>query len=173
MSQSVYQFQLLYLRSFFVDKHAVRNILVCPTVLGMVLKVSLGSLPLTCTLFSKIMFLFYIETGQKPQILIKGYNLRGIRKIRVVGLQLNLTISNRFYMYVLQRQVAISHRVLSSMVYSVKYCTFFLNYKTQDDDVLAQQIKFFGTLNYQATLRIKSSTHSHAETLLSNLKVYY
>ena len=88
MNKQLKFYKSLFHKSFFVDKFFLDNYYQCPQLKTIVLKFIMNSQ--FKFEFCKAVLMFYLLTGQKPKLLIKNYNLRGIKKKKVLGLLLTL-----------------------------------------------------------------------------------
>jgi hypothetical protein len=142
----------------------------CPSVIKATLKVPLRRSGFTRNKLVRVLLLFYLITGQKPQLLIQSYSFRGIKKKGIIGFGLHFCKTSSFLETLTYRQVAVLS--LSSVHTETSSGSgFSLFYKTQDDDMLAQEIKIFDTFEYNIFLATKAFSVSHMKSLVQFLKI--
>lgn len=171
MQGKIFWYQSLFHRSFFFDKYTAQNVFVCPKVSQMEVRWPVRLIGFSYEQLIRLFLLFYLTTGQKPQVFTKSYNLRGVKKNKLVGFGAHLKITNPFVEKLLQQHLAVFLVPTSSVINNQSSCTFSLCYKTQDDDILAQSVKIFNSFDYRIRLLIRALSSSHVKTLVRNLKI--
>src|SRR5690348_7139066 len=135
-------YKSLFNRSFFFDKFSFRNNYQCPQVSSVRLRLNSPSYLIFKFKFYKILILFYLLTGQKPNILIKMYSLRGIKKKKIIGLLITLRKDISFFNFLVFRQLPLVPFFQPFRINKVTFnFSFSLIQKTHDDDILFQLLK--------------------------------
>lgn len=171
MQSKIFLYQSLFHRSFFFDKYAVQNVFTCPRITRLVVRWPLHLVKFTRSQLIRVFFLFYLTTGQKPQVFTKSYNLRGFKKTKLIGFGAHLDVTSPFVEKLLRQHIAALSFPMPFSVDTQLGCMLSLHHKTQDDDVLAQAIKVFEPFNYRVWLSMKALSPSHVKTLVLSLKI--
>jgi hypothetical protein len=171
--KQVQLYRNLFSKSFFFDKFLLNNVYQYPKINSLELKFSnLSQLGLNKIKFCKIVLLFYLLTGQQPQLLIKNCNLRNIKRKKIVGLVLTMHQYDYFFNFLIQRQLALMSSFFPAFLLTQESTfTFEVTQKVQDDDILFQVLKVSDVLKYQVCLKSTSLLKSHLQSLLINLKI--
>jgi ribosomal protein L5 len=171
MNKQLKFYKSLFNKSFFIDKFSFDSIYQCPQINTLTVLLIINSHFGFKFKFYKVILSFYILTGQKPKILVKNYNLRGIRKKKVVGLILNLKHYEFFLNILILRQLALIpfFRPFSLSERSKFFIN--INQKTYDDDILFQLLKISEVFKYQIFFNTNSSCKFRLQTLLINFKI--
>ena len=165
-------YKSLFNRSFFFDKFYFKNSYQCPQVRSLRVRVSSPVYLKSKFKFYKILILFYLLTGQKPRILIKMYNVRGIKKKKIIGILLTLRKNTSFFNFIIYRQLPLIRFFQSFNLKNFTFnFSFSLTQKTQDDDILCQLLKISDIFKYQVTLNTTAISTFQLQTLLINFKI--
>jgi hypothetical protein len=173
LSTKVRLYKNLFHKSFFFDKFLTKNVFQCPKITSLQLKLfSSLQLGLNSLKLSKLILLFYLLTGQCPQLLLKQCNLRNTQRNKVLGLQLTLQNYASFFNFLTHRQLSLltpSYQVQQLIQQST--VTLNITHKVYDDDILYQAIKLTDLIKYQIIISSNALTKSHFCTLLTNFKI--
>lgn len=171
MNKQLKFYKSLFNKSFFVDKFYFDNSYQCPRIKTIVIKFTVNSQFEFKFKFYKVLLAFYLLTGQKPKLLIKNYNLRGVKGKKVLGLLLTLKSYDFFLNFLILRQLALIS-FFKPFSLDKKYSfTAFLTQKTQDDDILFQLLNMPKLYKYQICLNLTSVSKFQLQTLLLNFKI--
>lgn len=173
LTKQVQLYKTLFSKSFFFDKFLVDNVYQCPKFSSLKLKFFLPSKSeLNKIKFCKVVALFYLLTGQKPQFLIKNCSLRNIKRKKIIGLLLTMRHAqdSYFFDFLFRRQLATSSFQPFFLTHKSTF-TFEVHQKIQDDDILFQALKVSDFMRYQICLKSTSLLKSHLQSLLISLKI--
>lgn len=176
MSENV-QVQLLkiiFSKTFFFDKYQVNNIYQYPQINTLELKFFISAhFGLNKFKLAKIVLLFYMLTGQRPKFLTKIYNVRNIKRTKIVGLLLTMHQYSYFFSFLVQRQLSLSTtQSFQSLVLTHESTfTFEVTQRVYDDDILFQALKLLDILKYQISLKSTSLVREHLRSLLIGFKI--
>src|SRR6185312_9958065 len=108
--KQIYFYKNLYSKSFFFDKFSFDNVYQYPKFSSLQLKVVFPSnIEVNKIKICKIISMFYLLTGQKPQLVIENCRLRNIKRKKVVGVFLTMHQPQYkyFFDFLIQRQLAL------------------------------------------------------------------
>lgn len=175
LNRQVQLYKNLFSKSFFFDKFLFDNVYQYPKFSSLKLKFFLSSKSeFNKIKFCKIVSLFYLLTGQRPQLLIKNCSLRNIKRKKIIGLLLTVRQSqyNYFFDYLIRRQFALAVPSFQPFLLAHKSTFIFeIAQKIQDDDILFQLLKVSDFVRYHVCLKSTSLSKSHLQSLLINLKI--
>lgn len=167
-------YKSLFHKSFFFDKFFLKNVFQCPKITFLQLKFfnSTAKVTLNKVQFAKLFLLFYLLTGQRPQLLTKYCNLRSAQRKKVMGLLLTLHNYMYFFNFLTHRQLALlTPEYFASKLISRKALTLSISHKIHDDDIFYQALKLIDLLPYQITLNSNALSKAHFQALLVSFKV--
>ena len=175
LNRQIQLYKNLFSKSFFFDKFLFDNVYQYPKFSSLKLKFFLPpKFEVNKIKFCKIVSLFYLLTGQRPQLLIRNCSLRNLKRKKIIGLLLTIRQPqyHYFFDFLIQRQLALTVPVVPSFSLAHKATfTFEVVQKVQDDDLLFQALKVSDFVRYQVCLKSTSLSKSHLQTLLINLKI--
>lgn len=163
---------LMFHKMFFMDKFKIHSNFDYPILKSFIIKIPfLSDTPFTKVEFSKLILLFYLLSGQKPKILITYCNTHGVKKVQISGLILHSSTSNFFFKFLLSRSLPITSQFTPFEIFSGNNFNFFMNQKTQDDDILCQVLNLSFKFSYQILMQTQIKSKDYLKTSLISLKI--
>jgi len=165
----------LFTSFFFLDKFSFVSIYQIPKISNLLVKVSLIS-----PLFSpklqiyKLLLLYYFLTGQKPNVVIKDFSVRGCKKKKIDSFFVTLrgVVVKKFNDYFVFRQLALASfpdRFLLHKSFSSWFVE--LTQQVSDDDYLFQILQINRSFKYQVTFNTTSKSQNQLRSFLIAWKI--
>jgi ribosomal protein L5 len=164
-------YNILFSKSFFFDKFSINNVYQYPQLRSIELKISSKMLQLDKYNFIKMIFLFYLITGQKSRVLIQTCNILSFRRKKVIGLSLTIHDFKFVLDFLIKRQLALLPFFQCFGLRDKSVLTFNFEQKVQDDDILFQLLNLTTIFKYQITLKSTSIKRSYLQFLLMSYKI--
>lgn len=164
-------FYFLHRKMYFFDKFNLKNTFQYPMLKQFSIKVPFCSSIFRKIELYKLLLFLYLLSGQKPKILVAHRSLKGLKKVQIRGLSLDLAISNLFLKFIIFRSMPLMTQFALFKPYQSETFNILLKYKTQDDDILLQLLNLTSRFSYQLSIKSHLIPKDYRKTLLISLKV--
>lgn len=163
-------YKSLFSRSFLIDKFSYESIYQCPKIEMTTLRFDMISQVASKVKLCRLMLMFYIVAGQKPKVLTKDFNLRGVRKKRVLGMVVNLKDYISFLDFIIIQELPRISSFKAVLLREKGNTILTLNQKVQEKCIL-YRVLGISEVNYYIHMKVLSLSKYHTQALLLCFKV--
>lgn len=168
--ESHLRYKSLFSRSFLLDKFSYDSFYQCPKIEMSTLRFDTISQVASKVKLCRLMLMFYIVSGQKPKVLTKGFNLRGVRKKRVLGMVVSLKDYAPFLDFIIIQELPRISSFKAVLLRKKGNIVITLNQKIQEKCILCRVLGI-SEVNYSIHTKVLSLSKYHTQALLLCFKI--